>query len=926
MGQCAHEVGSHTRGEAKSPLQRPVTRLSRRTLLKATSAFVAMSAAVPLLGDPTQAQAAETLAGEWVQPDSVGGESDYLAFEADFAFNAVAAHWPGDLPAPVSIEIQMSDDGVTWSDPVIVGPAHTDAGPVDRDGRVFAELLFTENASIVRYRGIDADGNVIAIPGLSFTYINAKAGPSISDIPSSSESVSTNRPPIIGRQDWGAEQAYSGVDHGEVEWTTEYEPVKHVIIHHSETPQFRDPMVEIRSIHYYHAVTRGWGDIGYNYLVDFLGNVYEGRAGGENVIGGHAFQYARGSVGICTMGSFTAASATPETVAGLTWITAWAARNLDPLGRSDFHQTPNLPTICGHRDVVNSSCPGDGLYADLPTIRQATADVLSGARAVLNDPAYSPGQAVATIVTDGNLRKLPGVDETIANTVALGTVLHIADGPTTTDGVTWYEVSGESGTGWMSSDLFEASDTSSATGAFTSGDQVQVDTDMLNLRSEPSLQAGAVVTVPYATLGSVLEGPNPTGGYRWYQLETDWGTGWAVEQYLVGEGNLKPQTRFTIGDTVAVNEASGLRLRSGSGAGAAVLLTLPDGTRGTIVGAAKVVDAETWIEIQTAIGTGWVVESYLEPSIDAPDTPARFERGDLVRISSDSVRLREAPGIEYDVVTTLGNGITGTVSEPPSAADNMYWARIDTDYGTGWVAEAFLSPVDTDDPEDTVTFEIGAVVFVDTDNVNLRASADADSERVDLLVRNDTGSVLDGPIEADGYRWYQLETAKGTGWCVSRYLSVQSRDPSGILALTTGDTVSLNTDRLHLRSEPSTTAPSLLVMTEGAEGTVIDGPRSADGYRWYQIETADGIGWGVDTWFVLSTTSPTVNTTARVTDGELNLRTEADTEATLVAVLPDGAIVEILAESATADGFDWLRVSSSQYGTGWCVSDYLARL
>src|SRR5699024_11679115 len=65
-----------------------------------------------------------------------------------------------------------------------------------------------------------------------------------------------------------------------------------------------------------------WGDIGYNYLVDFMGNVYEGRIGGDNVVGGHAYQYAYGSSGICEMGSFKTEPPTPEALAGLIWITA----------------------------------------------------------------------------------------------------------------------------------------------------------------------------------------------------------------------------------------------------------------------------------------------------------------------------------------------------------------------------------------------------------------------------------------------------------------------------------------------------------------------------------------------------------------------------------------------------------------------------
>ena len=258
-------------------------------------------------------------------PATIGGGVDHsptrsnpgewTAFDADFTFNAIAPHWPGDSDSLAAVEIQLSADGLTWTDPVTVGPAHTDAGPADRDGRIFGDLLFAEHARRCNTAPSTPTAMPVAIPGLTFTYIDARVGPSIDDVMANSVnakagpriisgSQSTLRPPIISRREWGAEQAYGGADKGTIWWTPRYQRVQHVIVHHSVTPQFRDPLVEIRSIHYYHTVTRGWGDIGYNYLVDFMGNVYEGRAGGENVVGGHAFQYARGSAGICTMGTY----------------------------------------------------------------------------------------------------------------------------------------------------------------------------------------------------------------------------------------------------------------------------------------------------------------------------------------------------------------------------------------------------------------------------------------------------------------------------------------------------------------------------------------------------------------------------------------------------------------------------------------------
>lgn len=57
--------------------------------------------------------------------------------------------------------------------------------------------------------------------------------------------------------------------------------VERIIIHHTadDNRTEKDDLAMIRGIYYYHTVVRGWGDIGYNYLVGQRGQIYEGRAG-----------------------------------------------------------------------------------------------------------------------------------------------------------------------------------------------------------------------------------------------------------------------------------------------------------------------------------------------------------------------------------------------------------------------------------------------------------------------------------------------------------------------------------------------------------------------------------------------------------------------------------------------------------------------
>ena len=113
---------------------------------------------------------------------------------------------------------------------------------------------------------------------------------------------------IIPRSGWGADEALRHVDKKVTKpiiWLPEYQPVEKVIVPpHRDRQQGQDPGRRHPLIYFYHAITRGWGDIGYNFLVDWQGNVYEGRFGGANVVGGHALQYNYGTTGHRAAGRF----------------------------------------------------------------------------------------------------------------------------------------------------------------------------------------------------------------------------------------------------------------------------------------------------------------------------------------------------------------------------------------------------------------------------------------------------------------------------------------------------------------------------------------------------------------------------------------------------------------------------------------------
>ncbi len=168
-------------------------------------------------------------------------------------------------------------------------------------------------------------------------------------------------------------------------WPLSYpKKVSKFVIHHTDSElrdltgdkrmDGRDYRAMLRAIYYYHAVTRGWGDIGYNYIIDPLGNIYEGRYGGSKVIGAHARCYNNGSVGISIIGNYETRNISEPAMNSLIKLIAQKSvlYNIDPDGYSTF-RGKMMPNIIGHRDVGATSCPGKKLYASFSRIRERSS-------------------------------------------------------------------------------------------------------------------------------------------------------------------------------------------------------------------------------------------------------------------------------------------------------------------------------------------------------------------------------------------------------------------------------------------------------------------------------------------------------------------------------------------------------------------------
>jgi hypothetical protein len=211
------------------------------------------------------------------------------------------------------------------------------------------------------------------------------------------------RPGIYTRAQWGADPRLMG-------WTPEYAPtIRAGFLHHTvDTNAYAaaDVPAMLRAIYAYHSRTRGWGDIGYNFIVDRFGRIWEGRYGGVDsaVIGAHTGGFNYQTFGVSMLGTYSTAAVPPAVLDAVARLFAWklAGHYRDPNGSTLLTSagggTSRYPrgvtvakrVISGHRDVGRTACPGDRGYAALALLRAKVT-------AIMGTGLLAPAVAPATV-------------------------------------------------------------------------------------------------------------------------------------------------------------------------------------------------------------------------------------------------------------------------------------------------------------------------------------------------------------------------------------------------------------------------------------------------------------------------------------------------------------------------------------------------
>ncbi|OKJ19623.1 N-acetylmuramoyl-L-alanine amidase [Streptomyces sp. CB00316] len=202
------------------------------------------------------------------------------------------------------------------------------------------------------------------------------------------------QPTIVSRVAWKADESLNS------ESPDYLEKVKAVFVHHTaQTNSYScaDSAAIVRGLHTYHVKSNGWKDLGYNFVVDKCGTIFEGRKGGVDraVMGAHTYGFNRDTTGIAVIGMHTDTTAASAATTAVARVAAWKLGQYqgNPAGTvqltagaaggnffgAKFAAGVAYPfqQISGHRDGFNTQCPGGSLYGQLPTIRSQAAALVT---------------------------------------------------------------------------------------------------------------------------------------------------------------------------------------------------------------------------------------------------------------------------------------------------------------------------------------------------------------------------------------------------------------------------------------------------------------------------------------------------------------------------------------------------------------------
>jgi hypothetical protein len=321
-------------------------------------------------------------------------------------FSLLGVTWrAASAPADVTVLVRShGDDG--WS-----AWTALDMAPPPADGESARARPGTEPFWVGPSDGyqVRVDTRRGSLPrGLRVDLIDPGSSPADGDpgagMPAQRAQAAAGMPQIYTRAQWGADER---IRRGSPSYTSS---IKAGFVHHTAgSNNYSEAEVPkiLRAIYAYHVKGNGWSDVGYNFLVDRFGRLWEGRYGGMDraVLGAHTGGFNVSTFAVSAIGNYDKAAAPPVMVDAIARVMAWklALSFRNPNGttvltsqgggtsRYSAGARVTFANISGHRDAGRTSCPGGNLYAQLGQIRALTTSYLG---TTMFDPSVSPASAV----------------------------------------------------------------------------------------------------------------------------------------------------------------------------------------------------------------------------------------------------------------------------------------------------------------------------------------------------------------------------------------------------------------------------------------------------------------------------------------------------------------------------------------------------
>jgi hypothetical protein len=600
-----------------------------------------------------------TLAGvHWQGPGSV----EFRTRSADGRWSPWRAAAPEDEDGPDALSLERGLRGWRLGSPWWVGASdRIEARAEGRVTRVRAQLVWSPESRIP-----------LRMPAATVT------------------------PTIVPRATWGADEKIRRAP-------PTYAPsVRFTIVHHTAGTngysRAEAPAI-VKGIQLFHVRSNGWNDIGYNFLVDRFGTIYEGRFGGidRNVIGAHALGFNTGSVGIALLGTYGDAAPSAAAQDAIARLIAWRLdlAHVDPTstlsfvsGGSDLHDA-DLPValrvVSGHRDTGRTSCPGDSLYARLGAIA-TTARATGGAK------IFEPRTEVSSTLVRVRARLSQAQPWVVQFTAADGT-----------------EVARSGGTGTLVDWTWESAGFATDSYRWTiSAGPARPATGVLRAGGAAALAVESLVTDPVAI------SPNADG-----QADTA-----NITYRLTAAANVTVEVRNMWGD-VAATAVDRVWTRAGEHTVAVDGALLPDGRYTVVVTArtASGVEAQAVIPLAVNRTLGLVT---VMPELFSPNEDGRKDAlgVSFVLTASADVRVRivrEGRWVATPLVGSFGPGVQQLTWDGRRAAgplrDGSYEAVVEVSNELGTMA--FGVPFASDTTAPRVRILPGAQLRLDVSEPSL---------------------------------------------------------------------------------------------------------------------------------------------------------------------------------------------------------------